>query len=487
MPACNDSSGPYQPFPFVPSVFYAVPLQWLSDVSETGDLDTRHLLLAMNSGTDALIVFPPDRAESAWTRENSDGLPNIVSYPTYLQYLRALLARDWLRPADAQQAAGRAYALAGWPHFDGRGGFYVPRNYIYRRWPAWLGQGQWAPRAALMLLLAQMAVQAQQSLQPASSPVEVTAYLKELRGRASSILPAVQVADKIGDGLRILADLGLVTIIEQSHTNRRYRLRSDAFDRPPDWPQAEVAGRCALDLPQDQPWVSLVQAFLRHNLWPLTGSAEVWAAIRRYAPDAVTHEDARAIQRLLERRLKRPHVSRTALSPQTILKDYVAQQRRPWVSGPEFTLDLAPSATSLPGHWLPVESPANVDATQLLIYPQLGPRLTTAEACVLLQGTRWYVRQPIAPHVEQLIELPAPLRPDRHTLTGGLLLDGNYLHGHLRYDLPFKIMLEADKASPRLALQCRFRVLLGRTAAARLRVPDDAASALISECNQTNG
>jgi hypothetical protein len=481
MPDYDASAGPYQPYPFVPSVFYAVPLQWLSDVRETGDLDTRHLLLAMHSGVDAQIVFPPDRGESTWTRVNADGLPNIVSYPTYLQYLKALLARGWLQPIDAPQSTGRAYVLPGWPHFDGRGRIYVPRNFIYRRWPVWLGQGQWAPRAALMLLFAQMALQTPRNRQPANLPAEATAYLKELKGQAANILPAAQVANKVGDGLRSLVDLGLVTVIEQSHTNRRYQLRSDAFDQAPDWPQAEVADRCGLDLTQDQPWASLVQAFLRHNLWPLGRSAEVWAAIRRYAPDAVTHEDARAIQRLLERRLKRPRVSRSALSPQTILKDYIAQQRRPWVTGPEFTLDLIPNATSQLDHWLPVASPINVDATQLLIYPQPGPRLKAADACALLQGTRWYVRQPLAPHVAQLIELTAPLRPDRHTLTEGLLLDGNYLHRHLRYDLPFTVTLETAAASPRLTLQCRFRVLLGRTAAAHLRIAEGAESILDME------
>lgn len=472
----NPAAVPYQPLPFIPSVFYAVPLQWLADVSETGDLDTRHLLLAMNSGTDACVVFPPEHPETAWTRDPPDGLPSIVSYPTYLQYLRMLIARDWLRPADAPLSSARLYMLTGWPHFDGRGVFYVPRSYIVRRWPAWLGQGQWAPRAALMLLLAQMTAGVQAGLQSASLPIAVTAHLKELKGRAAQILPGVQVAAKIGEGLRILADLGLITVLEQSHTNRRYRLVSDAFDRAPVWPQTEVAQRCGLDPVREQPWVSLVQAFLRHNLWPITRSAEVWTAIRRYAPDAVTPEDAHAIQRLLERRLKRPHVSRTALSPQAILKDYVAQQRRPWASGPEFTLSLAPGTVSLPGHWLPVESPANVDATQLVIYPQLGARLSAEAACALLQDTRWYVRQSVAPCIEQLIALPAPLRPDRHALLEGLILDANHLHESLRYDQPFRIMLETDQASTRLTFLCRFRVLLGRTAAVHMRADHEAVT-----------
>ncbi len=467
MPDLNDAPGVYHPFPFVPGLFYAVPLQWLADVQETGDLDTRHLLLAMNSGTDGLLVFPPERNEAYWTRENPEQLPNVVSYPTYLRYLKALIARGWLHVDRHDTKAAHVYALAGWPNFAGAGVLYVPRSHIQRRWPAWLGQGQWAPRAALLAFLAKMTAEKAGALVAVGQPLEVTAYVKELRQRAQTILPSAQVAAKVGDGIAMLADLGLVTEVAHSRFNHCYRLRTDAFDRPPTWPLAEIAARCGLDVVREEPWVALIQAFLRCNFWPLTRSPEVWGAIRRQIPDAVTHDAAHAIGRLLAQRAARSHVSRSATSPSAVLKDYTAQQRRPWLHGPTFTLPLVNGAASELGLWLPVVAPANSDATQLIVQPTCGPRLSDEDAVALLEGTRWFIRQPTARYVEQLIELPIPLRADRRALIDGLFLEGSHLHTALNFSLPFRVALEPRQQNARLTLTCQFRVLPGRTAAVR--------------------
>jgi hypothetical protein len=449
----------------VPGLFYVVPHQWLADIRETGDLDTRQLLLAMNHGTDDLVAFPPERNEAYWTRANPEGLPNLVSYPTYLRYLRALIACGRLRASHDASAPSQVYILAGWPHFDAAGKLYVPRSYIERRWPAWLGQGQWAPRAALLTLLDRLAVdQTGVSLTP-GQPLAVTAYVKELRQRAQAILPAADIAAKIGTGLTMLADLGLVTETTRSRFNCGYRLRTDAFDHLPTWPLAEIAARCGLDLAQDEPWVALIQAFLRHNFWPITRSPEVWGVIRRYLPDAVTHDAAEGLSRLLAQRAARPRVSRAATSPGAVLKDYAAQQRRPWLYGPPFELTLVSGAASEPGLWLPVPASTNIDATQLVVRPSCGPRLRDEDAVALLRGTRWFIRQSTARYIEQLIELPLPLRPDRRALIDGLFLDGNHLHTTLNFSLPFYVTLEPAQQNAQLMLTCRFRALPGRTAA----------------------
>jgi hypothetical protein len=461
----STDSGPYQPIPFVPGLFYAIPLQWLADVCETGDLDTRQLLLAMNNGTDNLVTFMPEQGEAYWTRTNPEHLPNIVSHPTYLRYRNALIDHGLLQAIESTSHPVRTYVLVGWPRFDNRGLLFVPRAHIRGRWPAWLGQGQWAPRAALLALFAKMTAEKTGTALAAGQPLEVTAYVKELRQRTQEILPAAHISDKIGSGLSQLADLGLISEIARSRSNRCYRLRADALDHPPAWPLAEIAARCELDATRDAPWLTVIQAFLRYNFWPVTRSQDVWAAIRRYAADSVTHDAAQAIGRMLEQRAARPGLSRAAIHPRVVLKDYVAQQRRPWRYGPEFVLTLVKSAVSESGLWLPVTAAANLDATQLMVRPTWEGRLRREDVLALLQDTRWFVRQPLAPYVERLIELPLPLRPDHQTFTDGLFLEGTHLHTHLDYTAPFTVTLEAAQAQPRLRLCCRFRVLPGRTAA----------------------
>jgi hypothetical protein len=458
-------SGPYQPIPFVPGLFYAIPLQWLADVCETGDLDTRQLLLAMNNGTDNLVTFAPEQGEAYWTRSNPEHLPNVVSHPTYLRYRNALIDHGLLQVLEPASQSIHVYVLAGWPRFDHRGLLFVPRAHIRHRWPAWLGQGQWAPRAALLALFAKMTAEKTGTALAAGRPLEVTAYVKELRQRAQEILPAAHISAKVGSGLSQLADLGLINEIARSRSNRCYRLSADALDRTPTWPLTEIAARCELDPIRDAPWLTVIQAFLRYNFWPVTRSHEVWAAIRRYASDSVTHDAAQAIGRLLEQRAARPGLSRAAIHPRVVLKDYVAQQRRPWRHGAEFGLTLVNGAASERKLWLPVSSPANLDATQLMVSPTWEGRLRREDVLAMLQDTRWFVRQPRAPYVEQLIELPLPLRPDRHAFTDGLFLEGNHLHTTLDYTVPFQVILEAPQAQPKLSLRCQFRVLLGRTAA----------------------
>ncbi len=470
VPDHHPPSGPYQPLPFVPALFYTVPHAWLADVREPADLDTRHLLLAMNNGADALVVFPPDRNEAYWTRANPDGLPNVVSHPTYLRYRRALIADGRLQVLAEPFAPRQVYVLADWPHFAGAGRCYVPRAYIEHRWPAWLGQGQWAPRAALLALLDKLAAEQVAVAAGPRGPLEVSAHVKELGRRAVTILPAARSTDSMGSGLVVLADLGLVTEIARTRGNRSYRLRTDAFDHPPAWPLAEIAARCALDMTADRPWLELIQAFLRHNCWPVTHCTDVWAAIRRYAPDTVTHDDAQAIGHLLAQRAGRPGVSRKALHPRLVLKDYLAQQRRPWRYGCEFSVPLAAGASSEPGLWLPVAQPANLDATQLVVRPTWEGRLSREAVLAFLAGTRWFIRQPTARYVERVIELPPSLRPDRQTLSDGLILVGNHLHTALDYALPFRVTVEPAQAQPRLQLHCQFRVLLGRTGAVERQI-----------------
>ena len=151
---------PLHSYPFVPSLFYVVPRQWLEDVATTGDFDARHLLLAMCDGS-AYVKFPESAREAHWTRHPDPRAPNVVSHVTYAKALDSLQAHDWMIDAREETGDTEIYCLLGWPDFGGKGMIYAPRSYILRRWPAWLGQSQWGPRAALTGLFAATTAQQQ--------------------------------------------------------------------------------------------------------------------------------------------------------------------------------------------------------------------------------------------------------------------------------------------------------------------------------------
>ncbi len=207
-----------QAYPFVPSHFYFVPLQWLRDVVTTGDFDARHLLLVMCDGSDR-IKYPESEREAHWTRNRNPRIPNVVSHVTYAETLTALQARGWLATEGGEPGDTEIYQLLEWPDFGGAGVLYAPRTYIRQRWPAWFGKNQWGRRAALTGLFACASRDGiVGDLTPAGPVVTVTTSARRIVEQAQEWLPALPPTARVGLGLSMLADLGLVQELrERAH------------------------------------------------------------------------------------------------------------------------------------------------------------------------------------------------------------------------------------------------------------------------------
>jgi len=459
-------------YPYVPRLFYFIPIQWLRDLTTTGDIDTRHLLLAMNQDGADHVSFPPDQREETWIRSVDPQRPSVVSHTTYYKYLNALMEQGWLRRDKIARDDVQIYQLLEWPTFADFGVIYAPRAYILKRWPAWLKKNEWGSRAALTGLFASMSERMcapggiSVSGPPGQPLVIATAYREQLKTLVSQLLCAAKVAHRVGEGLQMLADLGVIEEEQalRSKGNRAYRFRSDAFDHPESqWSLSEIARQCSLNAEQDLPWIELIQAFLRYNYQPATASLAVWQEIRAYARDVSSPEDARRVLAMLDSRASRPDSARRGTGVRRILGEYVAQQAREkrWLLGPEFELPLAPGACTASRHWLPIASLSHVQATQLVVQATPTGRLSKADACALLAGARFYVRQRVDPYLERLIALvPPPAWPDPAFVFSETVLDGLHLHRLLDDTRPFQIMLESPQPGPQLSLRGYFRVRL---------------------------
>ncbi len=466
-------------YPFVPSRFYFVPRQWLSDVATTGDFDARHLLLAMCDGGQ-YIKFPESARANDWTRNPDPRVPNVVSHVTYLDTLARLRTRGWLAAARGEADDTEIYRLLAWPDFAGEGVVYVPRAYVLRRWPGWLGKNQWGYRAALLGLFACMTEDSAVNQVPPSGPLaQLTAGARRIVALAHMALPALPTRVQPGLGLSMLADLGLVEEVKAARTarSRVFRFSPDALDTEPGrWPPELIARLCGLDVIQDEAWVRLVQAFLAHNCKPPEDAPAIWATIRRYARHVATPDDARRVLSLLTQSADRPEAGRLLTGARRVLGDFVAAQEAEarWEAGPPFELPLENGYTVPGAGLLPPHAASRVLDTQLLVTYQRANRLSKPTAAELATGLRLYVRQNAGAD-DQLVHLfllrPPLSRLDRWAIEAGSVLDASPLHTRLDYGRPFQVAVECASNSSQLTLRCQFRIRRSRRGPHKSHVP----------------
>jgi hypothetical protein len=436
-------------YPFIPRDFYYVPLCWLQNIQNTGELDASDLLMVMADDETGDIVFPDEADEAAWTRDDTIG---FVSHVTYGRCIAHHVQAGNLRPLGRRPAR---YALSAWPDFSGQGVLFRPRSYVWLRWTQWFGKNRWGPRAALVGLLAKMAqAQFDGSMAGPSQPglLSVTASAKEIRAAAERLLPKAKAGSKILLGLQHLAGLAVIEVVEQNRSNVHYRMRADALDHPPTWPLTEIARLCDLDLDADGAWLELIQTCLRLTRQPVTAAPQVWTSIRRYDPDIATEADARAAQAHLEQM-----AAYTDIGLRRALHDFVvarrADARQNWVYGKWFTLFV--QKMSVAEHLLmPKLASRSLQTTQLEVH-YTRERLSAEDARQVAADTELHIIQD-----DRWLPLVAGLRPDRHALLEHSRFRCNHLHGgRLDYTRPFSVVLRCHAPQPGLILRCRFRVL----------------------------
>jgi len=451
---------PYAP-PFDLRHFYLTPKQWLQAVKSAGDIDSLHLLSSVHVDDADFLAFPLQEPEGYWLRDNPDGLPNLVSHPTYYAWLEHLWNLKWLANCDDTQPSklkhSGCYKMLGWPKFDGQGFLYTPRSYVRHRWPRLFVQNELGIRLALVAcsdLLSKAA--------PATGPTLLTVNIShhQLSQAAAKLVPHLYNADKIGQALVQLSDMGILTSVPESsgHNNRWYRFQSNVFDKLPTWPLEEIASLCLLDSTLDAHWLRLIQAFLRFNYLPMNQAIDVWSKIREYDRWLVTPED---VDELLTHLTAKAGHSST--SPGRVLSDFEKQReqggRRYWVDSEAISVPLVGAinrSASLP---IPAPSHANDSrvALSLLIKFDRGPRLSIQDAQTeLSRWTLWVVQEGKARRMTQQLQV------DYHAFTrhlsfsldiSGLSID----HGH-----PIRIFIErkdieAEDASTPISLHCRLR------------------------------
>jgi hypothetical protein len=442
-------SAPRHRYPFVPGLFYYLPVQWLQEVMTTGDLDTRDLLMALADDASGVVAFSDDGHETDWTRSEADGAPGFVSHPTYHRSVNALIAAGHLEQIARRPAA---YRLTTWPGFAGLGLIYKPRAYVLQRWTHWFGKNAWGPRAALVAFFAKM-VREQEQQFPVTPPtqLDVTAYKNELRALVRELLPKAACDNKVGDGLMALTRLGLLQEVSRSRNNARYFMRADALNRRPDLPLHEIASLCQLDDDAEREWGALIQTCLRLTYRPVGDAPEIWRLLRTYDPDIATPEDARAV---------RAHLERMAVYTEPRLKralgDFVRARRREnranWAYGKEFALSVQ-SVAEARDVTMPHLTSRSLQATQLLVRYQ-RQRISLEDARQAAAVTELTIRQD-----EMWLPLVGALKPDRCALQDHSRVGCNHLHGRLDYARPFSVILRCAAPAPGLGLLGRFRVL----------------------------
>lgn len=452
---------PYVP-PFDIHHFYLIPVQWLQAVDSIGALDSVHLLAATHTDRSDLLAFSPDEPESYWLRSNPDGLPNLVSHPTYYAWLDQMAQRGWLTNCDSDPAEefshSGCYRMSDWPKFDGQGFHYTPRSYIRNRWSRLFVQNGVGMRLAVAGCCALLAhAKAESSLHP----VETVASHRQLAQTVSKLLPALFDAEKVGRAFPQLVALGLlspVTTGKGVRNNRWYSFRADAFAHPPQWPLKEIAERCLLDPIQDDHWVRLIQAFLRFNYLPMEAAASVWSTIRSFDRWLVTPGD---VELLLTHLIAKAGRSSTAVK--TVLSDFAESQtsnkERYWVDSESVSVSLAgtiarSSSLVIP----PPTSDADVTvALSVYVTFERGPRLSLHDAQQELENRSLWISQG-----DRAWRVCTRIRADRYALTHHLLLVLNKEVLPVRRDEPLRLFVEQNQeeesgSTPTITLNCRLR------------------------------
>lgn len=439
--------------PFTSGAFYLAPALWLEDIRQPRDLDARDLLLSHHVPPGDVIAFPEERPSAYWVRENDDGLPSLLSQPTFRAYRSMLL--DPARPGGPLLVPcpehRECYHLVHWPHFQHKPIYFRPKAYMENRWPVWLGN-QWPARVALVGL---MALMAKEPKSEADDAVSVEAAAGEIRQAAAAALPGVDVARHVRTGLRALQRLSLVQERDGARRGVTYRHVSTVFARSPQIAGADIAARCALDPATDAHWIALIAAFLRHNNLLLDDAPRLWQKILAYDRHINTAEDAHAL--VAELAARAGHAS-TAVT--RVLNEYahrVASEQRLWLLGSAVAVTLA-SATQLSADLTMPElhgEHTRLQATQLLIRFRLSGRITAEAAAAALEGTQIDILQP-----PNAVPVTAHLHANRAAISHGARLNCNHLHrAVLDYAQPFRLLVRTPHPERRLTLHCQFRVM----------------------------
>lgn len=460
----QQSHSPYA-LPFDIRNFYLLPVQWVQAVGSVGAFDSLHLLASTHQERSEWLIYPPDQPESYWLRNNPDGLPNLVSHPTYYAWLEQMWRQGWLVNCEAASPGefthSGCYRMTGWPEFDGQGFHYAPRSFVLHRWPRLFVQNGAGIRAALTGCFALLE---KAEMEASSRTLETTASQRQLTQAAAQLLPQMYDADKTGQGFAQLVGLGLLTPVRQSgsRNNRWYRFRSDVFDEAPQWPIHEIAERCLLDSVQDAHWVSLIQAFLRYNYLLIDQAAELWQTIRAYDRWLVTAEDVADV--LVHLQAKAGH---SATSAKRILSDFEKSQsrakRRYWVDSVSTRLVLTNSINRSGPIFLPaparVRDERVVDTLQLCF--ERGPRLSFHDAQAELAKWSLWVSQD-----DWAWRVCPQIRADRYAISHHLLLPLDQQTFSLDREKPLRLFVEYGHDDTQVGvpimLECRVRAFYSR-------------------------
>lgn len=461
----RQSHSPYTP-PFDIRHFYLLPVQWVQAASSVGAFDSLHLLASTHQERSDLLIYSPDQPESYWLRSNPDGLPNLVSHPTYYAWLDQMWRQGWLVNCETTSqnefTHSGCYRMTGWPEFDGQGFHYAPRSFVLHRWPRLFVQNSAGIRAALTGCFALLT---QAETETSSRRLETTASQRQLTQAAAQLLPRMYDADKTGQGFAQLAGLGLLEPVHQSSSrnNRWYRFRSDTFDEAPHWPVQEIAKRCLLDPERDAHWVRLIQALLRYNYLLMDQAAALWQTIRAYDRWLVTAEDVAEV--LAHLQAKAGH---SATSAKRVLSDFEQSQSRAksryWVDSASIRLSLTNSInrsgpTVLPA---PIRERDERVVDTLHVRFERGPRLSFHDAQAALANWSLWVSQN-----DRAWRVCPKIRADRYALSHHLLLPLDQQTFSLDREKPLRLFVEYDRdddtqAGVPITLECRVRAFYSR-------------------------
>jgi hypothetical protein len=449
----------YSP-PFVPERFFFIPIQWTQRITGLADLDAIHLLLAMHL-EHHLIAFSPHQAEAYWVRRNDEGLPNLVSHVSFRTCVDTLRSRGWIEDCiqddldtSLTTSLNGCYRLVEWPQFGGHGLFYLPRRYIHNRWPVLLKSNGWGVKGALMGLAFLMSEH--HSSQPGALP-SITASRTQIAKAADRVLGDSTASPKVGNGLRQLKALGLLTedSTRTGKHNRWYTLRSDCFDKPPEWPLAEVAHRCGLDLDADREWVILIQAFLQANYKPIEESSTIWQLIRSTFPYLDADLDPQSLVADLRRRM-----GRHSTEVKRVLKDahelHRLRGRQHWGESEWVEVNLGSSSTLSPELRISIpDSAKGRTQVTVLVIQCLRRRISVEDTLRVLSALTIEMRQGAAIH-----PIARQIVADSQDVQTHKTLRANHLHPLVDYSEPFQLLftLKDGFADNRLTLRCRIGV-----------------------------
>lgn len=439
--------------PFLPDSYYLVIKSWLSKVEQPLELDVVELVNCAQAEDTDVVIFDGLYDLARWVRSNQDGQPNLVSHVTFQAYFRQMAADENSEedlPLRRRPGARDTYEVKNWPEVAAAGVIYKPRSYLHNRWPLRLGRGNRAGRAALLALFD---VMTEDTPERAAQPVARGITLRQIRSRVRSILPCFHDEKHIGTSLRQLEQLGLIAELDHVRHNTTYQLNVAAFDRLPDIDPIRVAGACGLDPAADAAWGDLVCAFLQAHLQPVEEAAEVWRQIRKYGHLMETAEDARCVTEMVRQRQ-----GKRSTGIARVLRDYQMQRGvgESWLLSQAFQLALTPGgAVKIDDIWMPALGGADVhlQATQLLLSVQCGPKVTDTETDDALQRAKLFILQGI-----NMLPLTDNLRISPAMRAAQTVVDCNHLHRQLDYSQSFSILLLDARTDADVRIIGRFRV-----------------------------